>query len=169
VHGRGVSGTLVRMPDDLPGIILRPGEGVSVDNPVGGNLTFKLRGTETNGSLMALETIAAPGEGPPLHTHANEDEFLYVLDGRIQFRLEDELTEGPAGTCMYVRRGVPHTWRNVGDAPARMLALFTPAGMEAFFERFAEHARQVSAPEAFRRLGVESGMAVVGPPLGGVG
>jgi quercetin dioxygenase-like cupin family protein len=153
------------MADNARGVILGPGEGVSVANPVGGSMTFKVRGPETHGVLFALETIAAPGEGPPLHTHADEDELLYVLDGRFRFRLEDELREGSAGTCMYVRRGAPHTWRNVSDAPARMLAVFSPAGMETFFERFAEHAGTAAAQDAFRTLGGDAGMTVVGPPL----
>jgi quercetin dioxygenase-like cupin family protein len=153
------------MTDDVRGAVLGPDEGVSVANPVGGSITFKVRGAETHGALLALETVAASGEGPPLHTHAGEDEFLYVLDGRFQFRLEDEVSEAPAGTCMYIRRGVPHTWRNVTDAPARMLAVFTPAGMEAFFETFAAHAGTAEAPAAFRTLGEAAGMTVVGAPL----
>ena len=153
------------MADDVRGAVLGPDEGVSVANPVGGSITFKVRGPETHGALLALETVAASGEGPPLHTHAGEDELLYVLDGRFQFRLEDEVTEGSAGTCMYVRRGVPHTWRNVGDGPARMLVVFTPSGMETFFERFAAHAGTAAAPKAFRTLAGDVGMTVVGPPL----
>ncbi|HKV68537.1 MAG TPA: cupin domain-containing protein [Gaiellales bacterium] len=155
------------MPDDGKGIMLGPGEGLSVANPVGGSITFKMRGRETQGAMLALETVAAPGEGPPMHTHAGEDEFLYVLEGRFQFRLEDEICEGEAGLCMYVRRGVAHTWRNISDGPARMLAVFTPAGMERFFEQFAAHAGTPTAPQAFRALGEEAGMTVVGPPLGG--
>ena len=154
------------MARETPGIVLYPGQGVSVVYPVGGSLTFKVRGSETNGALLALETIAAAGEGPPLHTHAQEDELLYVLDGHFQFRLDDQLHEGPAGTCMYIRRGIPHTWRNVSDEPARMLVVFTPAGMESFFEQFAEHARAATAPDAFRRYGSKAGMTIVGPPLG---
>ena len=155
------------MAGDSRGVVLGADEGVSVANPVGGSITFKVRGHETHGALLVLETVAAAGEGPPLHTHANEDEFLYVLDGRFQFRLEDEVREGPAGTCMYIRRGAPHTWRNVSDGPARMLAVFTPAGMETFFEEFAAHAGTAEAPAAFRSLGEAAGMTVAGPPLAG--
>ena len=59
-------------------IICPPGEGATIDNPLGGPLTFEVRGDQTNGALTAFESSVAPGEGPPLHVHANEDEILYV-------------------------------------------------------------------------------------------
>src|SRR6266542_4459985 len=115
------------------GIHLGPGAGVTVSNPVGGSLTFKARGHETNGTVVALESRAAPGEGPPLHVHANEDEVVYALEGTFRFKLDGEVRDAPAGSFMFIPRGVPHTWQNVGDEPARVLAVFTPAGMETFF------------------------------------
>ena len=55
-------------------IVKRPGEGKTIQGPAGGPLTFKVRGDETNGSLTAVENLIAPGDGPPLHTHADVDE-----------------------------------------------------------------------------------------------
>jgi quercetin dioxygenase-like cupin family protein len=130
---------------------------------VGGEITLAVRGDETDGRLTALVTIAAPGEGPPLHTHTNEDECLVVLDGSMRFRLGDEIEEAPAGTLVFVPRGVVHTWQNDGNSPARMLVLFTPSGMERFFERFA--ALEAPGPETFLGAAEGTGMEVVGPPL----
>ena len=145
-------------------VVHRPGDGGTIPNPVGGRITFAVRGEQTDGRMLALETVAAPGEGPPLHTHANEDECLVVLDGEMRFRLGDDVEPAPAGSVVWVPRGAPHTWQNVGDRPARMLVVFTPSGMEAFFERFA--ARDGRPPmEAFAEAAAGTGMAVVGPPL----
>ena len=144
--------------------IHRPGDSEPIANPVGGRITFALRGEHTDGRLLALETVAAPGEGPPLHTHADEDECLVVLDGEMRFRFGDDVEAAPAGSVVYVPRGAPHTWQNVGDEPARMLVLFAPAGMEAFFDRFAA----MDGPPgmaAFARAAEGTGMDVVGPPL----
>jgi quercetin dioxygenase-like cupin family protein len=148
------------------GVVLGPGEGVVVGNPLGGSLTFKLRSAETGGAVAAFESVVPPGEGPPLHVHANEDEVWYALEGRFRFRLADLVADAPAGTLVFVPRGVVHTWQNAGDTPARLLALVMPAGLEAFFERFAALPPGVSPAEEFRRLGAEAGMTVVGPPLG---
>jgi quercetin dioxygenase-like cupin family protein len=146
-------------------IAMAPGEGVTMPNPVGGPVTFKVRGAETGGALTALETVVAPGEGPLLHVHGGEEELLYVLEGEVRFRLGDDWFSTAPGGCVFVPRGVPHAFQNVGEAPARMLVVFTPAGMERFFERFAELAPARPPAEAFTAAGRTAGMDVVGPPL----
>jgi quercetin dioxygenase-like cupin family protein len=130
-------------------------------------LTFKVRAEHTDGAVTVVETTAPPGEGPPLHVHANEDETLYTLVGTFRFRMEDEVQTAPTGAFAFIPRGTPHTWQNVGDAPARVLAIFTPAaaGMERFFERFADLPEDEMGLEAFRRLSREADTEVVGPPL----
>jgi hypothetical protein len=45
------------------------------------------------------------------------------------------------------------------------MAILAPAGLEGFFERFGRLPDDASVPEAFRTLGREAGMDVVGPPL----
>jgi quercetin dioxygenase-like cupin family protein len=144
-------------------VFQRPGEGGTVDNPLGGDVVFKARGEQTEGTLTAFETVVASGDGPPLHTHANEDESLYVLDGEVRFKLGDEIRAAPAGSFVFIPRGAPHTWQNVGDGPARLLIHFTPSGMERFFDGFA--ALETPGPAAFETVGAEVGMDVVGPPL----
>ena len=145
-------------------VIVGPNDGASIEGPVGGPLTFKVRGEQTNGALTALENVIPPGQGPPLHTHANEDESWYVIEGELRFKLGGELQHAPAGSFVFVPRGTPHCFENVADAPARILVMFTPAGMEHFFDRFAE--LSAPDPDAFRSIGEPLGMEVVGPPLG---
>jgi quercetin dioxygenase-like cupin family protein len=142
---------------------LGPGEGETIEGPAGGPLTFKARGEQTGGALTAVENVIAPGDGPPLHTHANEDEAWYVLEGTLRFRLGDDDATAPAGSFVFVPRGTPHCFQNAGDQPARILVLFTPSGMEAFFDRFA--ALDAFDPGAFAAIGASLGMAVTGPPL----
>ena len=144
-------------------VIRRPGEGETVANPLDAQVVFKVRGEQTGGRLTAFENVVAPGDGPPLHTHANEDESMYVLDGEVRFKLADEIRAAPAGSFVFIPRGTPHTWQNVGDGPARMLIHFTPSGMERFFDGFA--ALEAPGPTAFETVGAEVGVVVVGPPL----
>src|SRR6478672_11914442 len=144
---------------DSDGFVVVAADGDQVASPVGGDITHKIRGEASGGAFSIFESRIPPGEGPPLHVHANEEEVLYVLEGEFRFQLRDEVTAAPAGSLMYVRRGVPHTWQNAGEDDGRLLITFTPAGMERFFDR-AEGDRS-----AFESLGHELGMSVVGPPL----
>ena len=144
---------------------VRPGEGLTIQGPAGGPLTFKARGDETDAALTVFENVIAPGDGPPFHTHAGEDESWYVLDGELRFRLGDEVASAAAGSFVFVPRGTPHCFQNVGAQPARIIVMFTPSGMERFFDRFATLPAGPVDPDAFRRIGAEVGMDVVGPPM----
>lgn len=139
------------------------GEGEEVGHPLGGYVTFKARGGETNGRVTAFETIVGPNEGPPLHRHANEDETLYVLEGEFRFKLGDDLHPAPPGSFVFVPQGATHSFQNVGETQGRMLIHFTPSGMERFFEEFA--ALPAPDPGAFAEVAQVVQMEVMGPPL----
>jgi quercetin dioxygenase-like cupin family protein len=153
------------IPDGPAPFAIGPGEGETVQGPAGGPLTFKARGEQTNGALTLFENVIAPGDGPPLHTHAGEDESWYVLEGVLRFRLGDEVASAPAGSFVFVPRRTPHCFQNVGEGPARIIVIFTPSGMERFFDRFATLPAGPVDPRVFGRLGAEVGMDVVGPPM----
>lgn len=148
-------------------LILAPGEGLSVGNPVGGTLTFKVTSKQSGGRLTAIETIAAPREGPPLHVH-DEDELIYTLEGTLRVKLGETLRAVPPRSFVFIPRGTPHTWQNVGKEPATFFATVMPAavGFEEFFTRYAQLAVQDRGIEAFTRLAAETrAFQVVGPPL----
>lgn len=151
------------MAETVRPVVVGPGEGRRIQGPAGGPLTFKARSAETNGALTLFENVIAPGDGPPLHTHEAEDESWYVLEGELRFKLGGEIRHAPQGSFVFVPRRTPHCFQNVGEAPARIIVFFTPAGMESFFDRFA--ALPAFDPEAFGRLGADAGMTVLGPPL----
>lgn len=145
--------------------VVTPGAGETIAGPVGGPLTFKLRGGQSGGSLIVFENVIPPREGPPLHAHANEDEAFYVLEGDFRYRLGDGIHHAPAGSFVFVPRSVPHCFQNVGDQPARLLVIFTPTGMERFFDQFAGLPAGADTQEAMVSIGREVDMEVLGPPL----
>lgn len=147
--------------------VVAAGEGLAVENPVGGVMTFKATARDTAGALTALETIAAPGEGPPLHVHA-EDELIYTLEGSFRVRLGDSIQKAEPGSFVFIPGGTPHTWQNVGDRPARFFATITPAAtaFEEFFHRYADLPSAERGTEAFARIAAETkAFEVLGPPL----
>jgi hypothetical protein len=82
-----------------------------------------------------------------------------VIEGELRFKLAGDVQYAPAGAFVFVLRGTPHCFQNVAEAPARILVMFTPAGMERFFDGFA--ALSEPDPEAFGRIGGPLGMTVV--------
>jgi mannose-6-phosphate isomerase-like protein (cupin superfamily) len=99
---------------------------------VGDTMTFKATGESTGGSLVLLENLTAPGGGPPPHIHTREDEFFYVLEGTFDILIGDEVHALGRGGYAYVPRGTVHNFRNTAEVPSRILAGFTPGGMEGF-------------------------------------
>ena len=146
-------------------VVLGDGDGTVIQGPAGGPLTFKARGAQTGGALTAFVNVIAPGDGPPLHRHEREGEAWYVIEGSLRFKLGDELHEAGTGTFVFVPPGIAHCFQNTGEGAAGILVLFTPAGMEAFFDRFAELPPGSVDPGVFASLGSEAGMEVLGPPL----
>jgi quercetin dioxygenase-like cupin family protein len=84
-------------------------------------------GEQRHGRRLAVfELTTRPGEEPPVHTHATEDEFFYVLDGEVAFRCGEDRFEVSAGGCVLLPRGIPHGYRIVSPG-ARLLVVTTPA------------------------------------------
>ena len=148
-------------------LILAPGEGLSVENPMGGLFTFKITSEESDGALTAIETFVVQQEGPPLHVH-EQDEVIYTLAGSLRVKLGDTLREASAGSFVFIPRGTPHTWQNIGAEPLPFFATIMPAAVafEEFFKRYAQLPAEQRGVEAFARVAAETqAFEVVGPPL----
>lgn len=87
----------------------------------------KVEGDETADALTVIEYECAPGmPGPPLHVHRVVHEIWYILEGDVEFRVEDRTARAGAGTVLHVSPGTPHTFTNVGSATARWVGIFSP-------------------------------------------
>ncbi len=74
----------------------------------------------------------------PMHRHANEDEYSYVLEGRMGAQLGEEVVYAEAGTLVFKPRGQWHTFWNAGDVPCRILEIISPGGFEHLFREMAD-------------------------------
>lgn len=95
--------------------------------------TFLVTGEESGGSMFALDCLVGIGGGPPPHRHLAEDELFTITDGSITFTAGGKTRLVSAGESVFVPRGTPHLYRNEGSKEARMIAVYTPAGMEGWF------------------------------------
>ena len=117
--------------------VLGPDEGEAVRLMALG-VRFMIDGETTDGAFSLVEhPLPARALGAPLHTHRNEDEYSYVLEGRVGVQLGDEVLEAGPGELVFKPRGVPHAFWNTGDEPARLLELISPSGFENYFRELA--------------------------------
>jgi mannose-6-phosphate isomerase-like protein (cupin superfamily) len=99
---------------------------------------YLVRGDQTEGRFALIEhTIPPRALAAPVHTHQHEDEYSYVLSGRMGALVgEDEIEAGP-GELVAKPRGVPHAFWNAGDEPVRLLELISPGGFDQYFADLA--------------------------------
>jgi quercetin dioxygenase-like cupin family protein len=115
---------------------------------------FQLKASDAQIGLMEL--TASPGIEPPMHVHAHEDEWYYVLQGQVTFDVGDDTHHGRAGSLVFLPRAIPHTF-TIESETARMLLLNAPGGFERMFELAPSTPEEAMA--ALARYDVE----VVGP------
>ena len=104
---------------------------------MGGLFTYLVTGAESGGSYFTLIVDVGPEAGPPPHIHYLEEEQFYVLDGELTYSVGDQTFEVSTGDFIHIPRGTVHSFRN-GQKPSRLLATFSPAGIEGFFREVGD-------------------------------
>lgn len=94
---------------------------------------------EAEGRFSGLEHPMSPRAlAAALHRHQNEDEYSWIIEGRVGALLGDEVIYGGPGDFIFKPRGQWHTFWNAGDEPARVLEIISPAGFEKFFDELSD-------------------------------
>lgn len=142
-------------------------DGAPIRIPLLGLTLWVRLGPDTfGGAASVIETMHAPGFGPPLHRHA-ETEVFRVLEGRYLMRLDDHSFEINQGDVVIVPGGTAHAFVNLSERPSRQLVLITP-GMHAdvfFRELSVLMAGGPPPPSALDAFGRQWGVQFLGPPL----
>jgi mannose-6-phosphate isomerase-like protein (cupin superfamily) len=125
--------------------IVGPADGKFVDlRSVG--VRFMIWGAESGGGFSLVEHPIPPRSlVAPLHLHEREDEYSYVLEGRMGAQLGDDVVYAEPGDLVFKPRNQWHTFWNAGDTPCRILEIISPAGFEHFFNELGE---QMAAAQA---------------------
>jgi mannose-6-phosphate isomerase-like protein (cupin superfamily) len=146
---------------------------------------FMIDGAETpDGGFSLVEHPMSPRAlAAPLHRHTREDEYSYVVRGRMGALLGDDVVEAGPGDLVFKPRDQWHTFWNAGDEPCRILEIISPAGFERFFaelvemggvleagdealaelnERYGLHMQPETVPELLERFGLRLGESLSG-------
>jgi quercetin dioxygenase-like cupin family protein len=133
---------------------------------IGLDLRVRVPAEMTGGLMTSIETINAPGFGPPLHRH-RESEIFYVLEGRYLFEVDGRRLTAEPGDVVTVPGGSAHAFVNVTDAPARQFIQIIP-GLDAssFFLGLAAVMRDGEVDQsALNAFGQQWRVEFLGPPL----
>jgi quercetin dioxygenase-like cupin family protein len=92
---------------------------------------------EGEGFALVEHTLPPGALGSPLHRHTSEDEYSYVLEGRLGAQLAADVVEAGPGELVQKPRGQEHAFWNAGDEPLRFLELISPGGFAQYFRELA--------------------------------
>ena len=115
---------------------------------------FLIDGHEAAERFSLVEHPMSPRAlAAPIHRHTREDEYSFVLEGRMGALLGDEVVEAGPGDLVHKPRNQWHTFWNAGDEPCRILEIISPAGFERFFPELSDMGGALRAdPEALAQL-----------------
>jgi len=145
---------------------------------------FMIDGSEAGERFSLVEHPMSPRAlAAPVHRHTREDEYSFVLEGRMGALLGHDVVEAGPGDLVHKPRDQWHTFWNACDEPCRILEIISPAGFERFFaeldamggagsvgedalaelsQRYGLEMRPETVPELIQRFGVR-----LGEPLSG--
>ena len=121
---------------------------------------FMIDGDETaRGFSLVEHPMSAHALAAPLHRHSREDEYSFVLEGRMGALLGDDVVYAERGDLAFKPRDQWHTFWNAGDEPCRILEIISPGGFEHFFDELGEiTARPDPDPALLEELGARYGL-----------
>jgi quercetin dioxygenase-like cupin family protein len=133
---------------------------------IGLELKVRLPLEASGGGMTIIETVNAPGFGPPLHRH-RETEVFHVQTGRYLFEVDGERFEAGAGDVIAVPGGNAHGFVNITSQPASQYILIVP-GLDAgaFFTELADTMKEGKPdPALLKAFGIRWGVEFLGPPI----
>ncbi len=114
--------------------IIRPAQGELLGPIDGVRDRFLVDSPQTGGRLAVVEHLLAPRAiAAPVHRHRDEDEYSFILEGRVGAIFDGVEVIAEPGDLILKPRGEWHTFWNADDTPARLIELITPGGLEELF------------------------------------
>jgi quercetin dioxygenase-like cupin family protein len=135
---------------------------------MGGQFNCMISSKDSNGELLAYDTVRSEKGGPAFHVHHSQDEWFYIISGEFIAQVGEDKFSLKAGDSAFAPRKIPHAFAKISEGEAQMLVLFQPAGsMEDFFKQMSKIGKSIpkDQEQVLKELWRTHGMEVVGPPL----
>ena len=140
--------------------IVGPSEGkAGMLKSIGVRFMIDTEETHDGGFSLVEHPMPPRALAAPLHRHSREDEYSFVLEGRMGALLGDDVVYAGVGDLVHKPRGQWHTFWNAGDEPCRILEIIAPGGFENYFEEIVDAAAAGPPdPEWLAALGARYGL-----------
>ena len=126
----------------------------------------KVSTKDTGGDMYVFESTRIKEGGPILHTHFEQDEWWYILQGSFLIRVGDKTYDAKPGDFVFGPRMVPHAMAKVGKEEGKLIIGFQPAGkMEEYFKKISDGVAANMSEDERNNMRKEHGFEKVGPPL----
>jgi quercetin dioxygenase-like cupin family protein len=140
--------------------LVAPGEGRTV-RLMGVRFGYKVVSGDSGGTLAVLEVEIPPRTLVKPHNHSREDEFSLVLSGTVGVRVGDHVQEAGPGAYLVKPRGTPHAMWNAAGAPAKVIEILSPGGLERYFEELAPILSEHRPAAEYYRLAENYGITIL--------
>ncbi len=90
--------------------------------------------TTENKHLTVVDVVIAPSKVHDFHKHPNQEEVIFVVEGKIEQWIEQEKKILEPGDAVYIDANVVHASFNIGEGAAKLLAILGPCVGEIGYE-----------------------------------
>jgi len=129
-------------------------------------IRYLVDGAQTGGLGLFEMKVPAGAHVPPPHSHTDNEECVYVLDGVLRYSVDDKTRDLQPGEWMSTPRGAVHHFSNPGFETARALVMMTPDIGAQFFRDVAALANAGGPPDRAKLIEVMTryGLVPAAPP-----
>ena len=122
---------------------------------------YLIESADTDGRFALIEhTIPPHTLAAPMHTHEREDEYSYVVSGRMGAQIGDRVVEAGPGELVAKPRGIPHAFWNSGDEDCVLLELISPGEFSGYFDEIAPILSGDGPPDFEKLAGIQARYAL---------
>ena len=112
---------------------------------IGHLMSILISSKDTNGAYSLIHGYEIKGLEPPPHVHTKEDESFYILDGEINYTVDEEVFNARRGDWIFLPRNVQHSFQVQSDQ-AEVIIQLSPGGFEEYFKEMSDPAKALIIP-----------------------
>lgn len=124
-------------------------------------INYIVDGSATSSMGMFELSVPSGSNVPPPHSHSNNEECIYVLQGTLRYTVGDETRDLAPGQSMHTPKGVVHAFSNPFNVPAKALIALSPDIGAQYFRDIASVVNAGGPPDKAALVAVMSKYGLV--------